>query len=52
MLKGVVSLVGPRIDIEGYYDKLKGEERLFLHLKPTLTSEAAQKYVNKEVLIK
>ena len=45
-----MSLVGPRPDVSGYYDKLIGEDRRILELKPGLTSAAAIKYVNEEEL--
>ena len=48
VLKGDMSIVGPRPDIEGYYDTLIGEERLILNLKPGLTSLATLKYINEE----
>lgn len=51
VLKGDMSIVGPRPDIEGYYDKLKGEERKILQLKPGITSEASIKYYNEEVIL-
>lgn len=51
ILKGNMSLVGPRPDIPGYYDKLKGEDRLVLLLKPGLTSEAGIKYRSEEKLL-
>lgn len=51
ILLGQMSFVGPRPDIAGYYDKLKGEERIVLELKPGLTSEASIKYANEEVLL-
>lgn len=49
ILKGEMSIVGPRPDIPGYYDVLKGENRKILELKPGLTSLAALKYANEEV---
>ena len=52
VLKGDMSIVGPRPDIEGYYDLLKGEAKVLLNLKPGLTSEAALKYINEEKLLK
>lgn len=52
ILKGEMSLVGPRPDIAGYYDTLVGEERKVLELKPGITSEAALKYRNEEKLLK
>lgn len=51
VLQGTMSIVGPRPDIAGYYDQLKGEQRLVLNLKPGLTSTAAIKYANEEVLL-
>ncbi|MBK1897713.1 sugar transferase [Chryseobacterium paridis] len=51
ILKGDMSLVGPRPDISGYYDRLEGEECLILQLKPGLTSEAGVKYRNEEELL-
>lgn len=51
ILKGDMSLVGPRPDIPGYYDLLKGAERKVLGLKPGLTSEAGIKYKNEDYLL-
>ena len=51
ILKGDMSLVGPRPDIHGYYDKLEGDERVVLLLKPGLTSEASIKYRNEEEIL-
>ena len=48
VLIGDMSIVGPRPDIPGYYDELKGEDRKILGLKPGLTSEASLKYINEE----
>ena len=48
---GEMSFVGPRPDVPGYYDKLNGEERKVLSLKPGITSEAAIKYANEEFLL-
>jgi lipopolysaccharide/colanic/teichoic acid biosynthesis glycosyltransferase len=52
VLKGEMSLVGPRLDLQGYYDLLEGEDRKILELKPGLTSRAALKYFNEEELLK
>jgi lipopolysaccharide/colanic/teichoic acid biosynthesis glycosyltransferase len=51
VLIGNMSFVGPRPDIEGYYDLLLGENRKILELKPGLTSLASIKYVNEEYLL-
>ncbi|HEY9168491.1 MAG TPA: sugar transferase [Lutibacter sp.] len=51
VLIGNMSVVGPRPDIPGYYDKLQGEERKILELKPGLTSLATLKYANEETLL-
>ena len=51
ILLGQMSFVGPRPDVPGYYDKLKGEERKILELKPGLTSEASIKYANEEEVL-
>lgn len=52
VLFGTMSIVGPRPDIEGYYDYLIGENRKILELKPGLTSTATLKYRNEEMLLK
>lgn len=52
IVKGDMSFVGPRPDIEGYYDKLVGEDRKVLELKPGLTCEASIKYRDEEYLLK
>ena len=51
VLFGQMSFVGPRPDIPGYYDTLKGEDRKILELKPGLTSEASIKYYNEESIL-
>lgn len=51
VLKGDMSLVGPRPDVPGYYDALEGENRKILELKPGLTSLASIKYANEEALL-
>lgn len=51
VLQGKMSVVGPRPDVSGYYDKLEGEDRKILELKPGLTSLAAIKYANEEELL-
>ena len=51
VIKGDMSIVGPRPDVEGYYDLLEGENKILLNLKPGLTSEAALKYFNEEKIL-
>ena len=51
VLKGEMSIVGPRPDLQGYYDLLQGENRKILELKPGLTSPAALKYSAEEQLL-
>jgi lipopolysaccharide/colanic/teichoic acid biosynthesis glycosyltransferase len=52
VLKGDMSIVGPRPDLPGYYDVLEGKNRKILELKPGLTSLAALKYYNEEEVLK
>ena len=52
VLLGQMSFVGPRPDIPGYYDRLEGEDRKILELKPGLTSEASLKYFDEEFILK
>lgn len=51
IVKGDMSFVGPRPDVLGYYDKLIGDDRKVLQLKPGLTSEASIKYSNEEEIL-
>lgn len=51
VMKGEMSIVGPRPDIVGYYDLLEGENRKILELKPGLTSLASLKYCNEVKLL-
>ncbi len=51
VLKGEMSIVGPRPDIPGYYDKLTGKERKILELRPGITSPASLKYRNEEAIL-
>lgn len=51
VLKGEMSFVGPRPDVEGYADKLTGEDRKILLLKPGITGPATIKYRNEEELL-
>lgn len=51
VLKGEMSLVGPRPDVPGYADNLKGEDRKVLKLRPGITGTASLKYVNEEEIL-
>jgi lipopolysaccharide/colanic/teichoic acid biosynthesis glycosyltransferase len=51
VLKGEMSVVGPRPDLPGYYDLLEGEDRKILELKPGMTTEASIKYFKEEQLL-
>lgn len=51
VLIGDMSFVGPRPDVPGYADKLKGEDRRVLLLKPGITGPASLKYRNEEELL-
>lgn len=51
VLKGDMSFVGPRPDVPGYADRLQGEDRLVLKLRPGITGPASLKYANEEELL-
>ena len=51
MLIGDMSFVGPRPDVPGYADKLEGDARRILLLKPGITGPASLKYRNEEELL-
>ena len=51
VLIGDMSLVGPRPDVPGYADRLEGEDRRMLLLKPGITGPASLKYRNEEELL-
>ena len=48
VLKGDMSFVGPRPDVCGYADNLKGLDRKILELRPGITGVASLKYYNEE----
>lgn len=48
VLIGDMSFVGPRPDVPGYADKLEGEDRLVLKLRPGITGPATLKYRDEE----
>ena len=51
ILKGHMSFVGPRPDVPGYADLLKGDDRLMLSVRPGLTGAASLCFVNEEELL-
>lgn len=51
VLIGNMSFVGPRPDVPGYADKLKGMDRDVLRLRPGITGPASLKYRDEEELI-
>lgn len=51
VLIGDMSFVGPRPDVPGYADKLRGEDRLILKLRPGITGPASIKYRNEEEIL-
>lgn len=51
VLKGDMSLVGPRPDVAGYSDVLQGVDRVILTVKPGITGPATLKYRNEDVLL-
>lgn len=48
---GDMSFVGPRPDVPGYADKLEGEDRVILKLRPGITGPASLKYRDEETLL-
>ena len=48
---GHMSFVGPRPDVPGYADRLVGEERRLLSVRPGITGPATLKYRNEEQLL-
>jgi lipopolysaccharide/colanic/teichoic acid biosynthesis glycosyltransferase len=51
ILNGTMSFVGPRPDISGYADKLMGDDRVILNVRPGVTGLASIKYRNEEYLL-
>ena len=46
-----MSFVGPRPDVPGYADLLKGDDRKILALRPGITGPASLKYYNEEEIL-
>lgn len=51
VLIGDMSFVGPRPDVPGYADKLQGDDRIILTLRPGITGPATLKYRDEESLL-
>ncbi len=51
VLIGNMSFVGPRPDVPGYADKLEGEDREVLKLRPGITGPATLKYRLEDEMI-
>ena len=51
VLCGEMSFVGPRPDVPGYADRLKGHDRDILKLRPGITGPASLKYANEEEIL-
>ena len=51
VLIGDMSFVGPRPDVEGYADKLEGDDRIILSIRPGITGPASIKYRNEEEIL-
>jgi len=51
VLIGDMSFVGPRPDVPGYADKLEGDDRIVLSIKPGITGPASLKYKNEEEIL-
>ena len=51
VLAGDMSFVGPRPDVPGFADRLEGEDRVILNLRPGITGPATLKFRNEEELV-
>ncbi len=51
VLAGDMSFVGPRPDVPGFADRLVGEDRAMLSIRPGITGPATLKYRNEEELL-
>ena len=52
VLKGDMSFVGPRPDVPGFADKLKGKDRIILSVRPGITGPATLRFRNEEELLR
>lgn len=51
ILKGEMSFVGPRPQVEEYTSKYKGEEKMILSVKPGLTDYASIEFINLDKIL-
>ena len=51
VLFGKMSFVGPRPDVPGYADKLEGDDRVVLTVRPGITGPASLKYKDEEKIL-
>jgi len=51
VLLGHMSFVGPRPDVPGFADRLEGEDRIVLSVRPGITGPATLKYRNEEDIL-
>ena len=51
VLFGEMSFVGPRPDVPGYADQLRGDDRRILELRPGITGPATLAYRNEEEIL-
>jgi len=51
VLVGEMSFVGPRPDVPGYADQLRGEDRIILEVKPGITGPASLAFKDEEELL-
>jgi lipopolysaccharide/colanic/teichoic acid biosynthesis glycosyltransferase len=51
ILIGDMSFVGPRPDVPGYADKLEGDDRIILKMRPGLTGPASIKYRHEDQIL-
>lgn len=51
VLWGSMSFVGPRPDVPNYADRLEGEDRIILRMRPGITGPASIKYKNEEAIL-
>ncbi|NVK75240.1 MAG: sugar transferase [Oceanospirillaceae bacterium] len=51
IVKGDMSFVGPRPDVPGFADKLEGDDRVILSIRPGITGPATLMFKNEEEIL-